>query len=165
MTLLKKTMLPLALAVSIVGFAPAPVATAASPGVEQCVLGGINAQRAKYGRRALQPRWPLRKAARARASSMAHRRYFAHVSPSGVDAWDLLRSYGRAARDMGEAIGKNYGYSSVGSCRWMVRWWMNSRPHRELLMKPNRRIIGVGVVRWGTRTWLVALPAARQWRR
>jgi uncharacterized protein YkwD len=96
---------------------------------------------------------------------MAHRRYFAHVSPSGVDARDLLRSYGRAARDMGEAIGRNHGFSPGASCRRMVRWWMSSRTHRDLLMKPNRRIIGVGVVRKGTRTWLVALPAERQWRR
>jgi uncharacterized protein YkwD len=162
---LKKAALPVALAAVLSGAGPAPAEAAVNPAMERCVLQGINSERAQRGRQALAMRWPLRRAARARARSMADGGYFAHVSPAGIDAWSILSSYGRRVRDMAEAIGRNYGYTPTASCRWMVRWWMASPPHRDLLMKGSRRIIGVGVERRGNRSWLVALPAERQWRR
>jgi uncharacterized protein YkwD len=84
--------------------------------------------------------------------------YFAHVSPRGVDAGDLLGSRDIRHRRWGEVIGWTPGRRLGQASSWMFDWWKHSARHRALLL--SRRFVGagVGVARDGRRTlWTIVL--------
>jgi uncharacterized protein YkwD len=107
----------------------------------------INRQRRKHGLAPLANQRQLRKAGGRFARDMVARRFFSHVSPEGRTMEDRLRTVGYVAGgtfSIGEAIGTGSGTSA--SPRSTVRAWMNSPPHRALLLDPRFREVGVGVV-------------------
>jgi uncharacterized protein YkwD len=107
----------------------------------------VNQRRADHGSRPLHVNRRLSTAARRHAHDMVRHRYFSHVSLSGATLEKRLRRAGylKAAGvwNVSEDIG--WGRGDPASPRRMVRNWMHSPPHRQALLDPKMREIGMGV--------------------
>ena len=115
----------------------APAAQAASSridGGERAVVRAINRSRAAHGLRALRSHRRLARAADAHTRSMLRSDYFSHGAFSS-----RLRRY-VSFRHIGETI----AMSTRCSARRFVRMWLNSPPHRAVLLSGGFRRIGVG---------------------
>ena len=87
----------------------------------------------------------LARAAARHAADMARRNYFSHVSPSGKSP--LTRARGAGWRGgVGEVIA--WGCGTQSSPRATLRAWLNSPPHRAIVLG-NGSAAGVGVKRLG----------------
>ena len=117
----------------------APAATAAikltSP--ETALLNVMNQTRQAYGLAPLQVDPNLVRAARWQSSDMARKSYFAH----GAFAQRMA-----AFRVRGPRMGENlaWGNGAYGTPQVIVREWLNSPAHRENLLRPGYRRVGVG---------------------
>jgi uncharacterized protein YkwD len=85
----------------------------------------------------------LARAASRHAADMGRRHYFAHVSPSGETALSRARAAGWRG-GVGEVIA--WGCGSLLTPRATVRAWLNSPPHRSIILG-SARAAGVGVKR------------------
>jgi uncharacterized protein YkwD len=146
----------LALAITLAPSVALPAVAASGGDAERQVLALINGFRADHGRAPVRMVPGVRKVAGRRSSSMARLGYFGHVSPSGVDAGDLLRSIGAPHRRWGEIIGWTSGSGWSRGARTVVRGWKHSPRHRRIMLGDAYRRVGVGVVRDGRTTlWTV----------
>jgi uncharacterized protein YkwD len=117
-------------------------AMSVSPAVEKALLTRLNAIRHRQGLA------PLRLYHRLIAVARGHSRYLAriqrldHLSADGTPAQDRIWQTLRAAL-VGEtlAVGPN--------ARWIATAWLQSPPHRAILLNPAFRWVGIGVVRGG----------------
>jgi uncharacterized protein YkwD len=136
--------------------ASAPVAVAASARSQACEVRRIIARiRARHGLRALHAESHLRRAARGHSADMRRGGYFSHTSRDGRSAADRVRAAGyRRAAAVGEIIA--YGSGRLSRPRAIVRAWMRSPSHRDAILSPEFREIGVGVVRDGRQAWATA---------
>lgn len=107
-------------------------------GQEQRLLQAINQARAAHGAPPLRIGARLQRAARAHSRAMARSGSFTHG-----DWYRRLRRYGVRARMLGETLA--WGVGAEGSAAAIVRMWLDSPPHRETMLHPGFRRIGVGV--------------------
>ena len=145
------------IAVAAASFAPRTAPTIRLARAAVCL---INNRRAARGLPRLRINHRLSRAAKWHTHDMVRRSYFGHVSQRGRDVTDRL--YG--ARYLGGrfswAVGENlaWGSGSLGTPRKIVQAWMNSAGHRQNMLDPRFREIGIGVIANGpVRT---DLPAA-----
>jgi uncharacterized protein YkwD len=103
----------------------------------------INAIRVANGLKPVGTTRPLRIAATRHSQDMVRRHYFAHVSPSGQTVTDRVRRAGYDGGRLGENIG--WGSGSLGTPAAIVQAWMNSPPHRAIILTPAFRDVGVGI--------------------
>jgi uncharacterized protein YkwD len=94
----------------------------------------------------------LTEVARERAKDMAERNYFAHVSPTGEDAFDLLKEHGITYWSAGENIAMNT-YPASETVQVAMDGFMESPPHKENLLDPDYELIGVGVATAGDKKY------------
>ena len=142
------TLLP---AVTLAADPPDPVLSA-----EWAVLSEVNRFRDNQGLGPLRMAEDVREVSRERSRSMKRLDYFGHVSPSGNDASDLLRSSGVGYRAWGEVIGWTVNMELGEGSRWMVDWWKNSPVHRELMLSRAFNYAGVGIAQEGSRViWTI----------
>jgi uncharacterized protein YkwD len=88
----------------------------------------------------------LARAAKRHAADMVARGFFSHDAPGGVSFVDRLRRVGytsRCAWSGGEALA--WGSGTTGTPASRVAAWMRSRPHREILLGPAFRDVGIGI--------------------
>jgi uncharacterized protein YkwD len=130
--------------------ATASVSGASAGAAVRCL---VNAERTARGLAPLRPSAPLRSAAAAFGRQMVARGFFDHVSPGGATPADRVHRAGYPGRTVGEAIG--WGTDELGTPAAIVDAWMNSPPHRAIVL--NRRVRDVGV---GVATGTPADPAA-----
>lgn len=122
----------------------APAAEAASARqdrVERAVVKKLNAIRAQHGLRKLRRSRGLARAADVKAREVAATNILSHSSPDGTPMHARVRRYVRA-RSVGETVG--YVPSRGGQATMIVNAWMNSPSHRNALMSPLFRRVGVG---------------------
>ena len=131
--------------------ARASAAAVPAPAVGSAVRCLVNAERARRGLAPLTLSERLRAAATAHSADMVARGFFAHVSPGGATLTDRARRAGYPGRTLGEDIG--WGTYQLGTPAAIVRAWMNSPPHRAIILNARFREIGVGVA--------IGTPAAR----
>src|SRR5215213_9362056 len=105
------------------------------------MLAQVNAQRRKAGAPPLALNADLQEAAQAHAQDMLARGFFAHKSPSGTTVRERSRKAGYDWRAIGENIAE--GQTSVNE---VMTTWMNSPGHRENILNPAFRELGVGLV-------------------
>jgi uncharacterized protein YkwD len=104
----------------------------------------INAYRASHGLPRLIVDGRLSHAARSQSSAMMSRRTLAH-GPTGSGRQRLTRLCSRMhASTVGETIGWISFRRPSSQASGIVRWWMNSPPHRAALMSTTFKRIGVG---------------------
>lgn len=83
----------------------------------------------------------LDKAATLKAQNMFSENYWAHFAPSGKTPWDFMLGSGYRFTFAGENLAKNF-YKSDD----VVTAWMASSTHRDNLLNPKYKDIGVAVV-------------------
>jgi uncharacterized protein YkwD len=115
----------------------APAAQAASSridGGERAVVRAINRARASHHLRALRTHRRLARAADAHSRSMLRSNFFSHGAFS-----QRVRRYVSLRR-----IGETIAMTTRCSARKVVRMWLNSPPHRAVLLSGGFRRVGVG---------------------
>jgi uncharacterized protein YkwD len=125
---------------------PAP-ATAAGrhDRVERSVIRHINAVRYANGLAGLRPLRALRHAAEEHSRDMARASFFDHPSSDGTPFDVRVRRY-VGSRPIGETLA---ALSGGGQAARVVQMWMNSPPHRAILLERTFRRIGLARHRGG----------------
>jgi uncharacterized protein YkwD len=124
---------------------PTAANAAAVDAATACLINGV---RASYGLRSLRVNRYLQGVAAGQVSEMVRWNYFADVRPSGQTPGRLIASSRYAIRAASLSTGQNIGwatgaYSTPAS---MVATWMESPPHRAVILAGDFHDIGVGVV-------------------
>jgi uncharacterized protein YkwD len=126
---------------------PGPAASEAS--LSSATVCLINRERTSRGLRELRTNRRLSRAAVAHNEDMIKQGYFEHVSPTGKDVVDRLRSTGYLlGRVKTWLVGENlaWGIGTLSTPREIVTSWMNSPGHRRNMLNRRFREIGIGVV-------------------
>lgn len=111
-------------------------------GVDQKQLIELtNVERQKAGLSPVVENEVLDKAAAAKGQNMIAENYWAHFAPSGKTPWDFMLSSGYKFTFAGENLAKNF-YKSDD----VVKAWMDSPTHRDNLLNPKYKDIGIAVV-------------------
>jgi uncharacterized protein YkwD len=107
----------------------------------------INAERRARGLSPLGVNARLARAATRHARDMVARSYFSHLSPGGVSLADRLRRVGYARRSCSWSGGETLAWGSgiLQSPASRVRAWMDSPPHRAILLGAGFRQVGIGI--------------------
>lgn len=100
-----------------------------------------NERRAEYNLPSLRIDPRLSDAARRKASDMFANNYWAHNSPSGIKPWFFIIATGYSYLHAGENLARDFAEPNS-----VVSAWMNSPTHRDNLLSPKYRDIGVAVV-------------------
>jgi uncharacterized protein YkwD len=117
------------------------------PTLEDSLVTAINELRQQHGLSALRLNPELAEAARVHSLSMAERGYFEHSSPAGSPFWYRIQSKYSAHHRRYWRVGENLAWASPSmSAQLAIQLWMNSPPHRSVLLRPGWREIGVGGV-------------------
>lgn len=99
----------------------------------------LNEQREKYGVEDLTQGDVLNKSAKAKACDMRDRNYFAHTNPDGKDFWQTAEAenfrYSMVGENLAEGFSNDYQ---------RVKAWMGSTTHRENILEPKFKDVGVG---------------------
>lgn len=82
--------------------------------------------------------------AKAHCDDMVRRRFFSHNNPDGKTPFDRMKDAQISYRAAGENIAAG-SYSPIEA----VREWMNSPSHRENILNPKFKSIGIAVVKGG----------------
>ncbi|MSU60627.1 MAG: CAP domain-containing protein [Candidatus Staskawiczbacteria bacterium] len=112
--------------------------------VKEKVLAETNIQR--YNNNMLPPlveNAKLIAAAQAKAEDMLKNEYFEHISPSGVNSGQLVRSFGYEYMTMGE----NLIRGNFSGEKELVQLWMASPGHRANILNTRFTEIGVAVAK------------------
>lgn len=142
-----------------VGTAAAPAAAGAcahSADVATQLSGGdrrtsllcvINAERATHGMPAVRESAQLMLAAQRHADDMVVRRFFAHLTPEGTELQERVRAtgyvQGRRDWELGEAIA--WAEEPLNTPDALLRAWLDSPPHRAIILDKRFRELGIGV--------------------
>jgi uncharacterized protein YkwD len=107
----------------------------------------VNAQRAARGLAPLKPSRQLRVAAEEHGADMVAHRFFAHVSPFSGAVTDRARRAGYLPRAHDWTLGEDiaWGEGELSTPDSIVDAWMNSPPHRRVILDRDFRDVGVGV--------------------
>jgi uncharacterized protein YkwD len=109
------------------------------------VLTRLNEIRTAHGLAPLRPNAALANAALAHSAEMVADGYFAHDSPDGSPFWKRLARYTHGGG--GWSAGENLLWSSPGlDAARALQLWMASPEHRENILRPGWREIGIGAV-------------------
>jgi uncharacterized protein YkwD len=117
---------------------------------ERAVMDAVNAQRIARGLPVLRCRISLTRAARAHARSMAHNAFFSHTGRHGDSVADRVRRYGYSSSGcriwmVGETLARVTVGAQGTDAEQIVTGWMQSPPHRKVILTRSLRDAGVGV--------------------
>jgi uncharacterized protein YkwD len=123
--------------------AAASASTARLDQKERAIIRGINHQRAQHGLAPLRASGSLSRAADFHSWEMLDANYFAHTSRDGGPFDERVRRY-VSKRALGETLAMLGGGCGRGSAHRVVRMWMDSPPHRAILLSGTYRRVGIG---------------------
>jgi len=112
---------------------------------EESMLNLVNQERAKAGVGNVTGDAGITAAARAHSKDMFLRRYFSHINPEGQSAGDRLEKAGIAFTVAGENIAYAPDLATAHT------GLMNSPGHRQNILDPAFRRVGIGIM--STDTW------------
>ena len=118
--------------------------------VETQVWEMTNAYRTYMGLSNLQWESKAEAAARGHSQDMADNNYFQHNSQDGTRFFARLQAEGISYRSCGENI-----CAGSGDAIYMVIGWIGSSGHRNGILTPSFKYIGVGVAYNASAKWLV----------
>jgi uncharacterized protein YkwD len=110
---------------------------------ERAIIRGINHQRAQHGLAPVRASGRLSRAADYHSWEMLDANYFAHTSRDGSPFDARVRRF-VSKRALGETLAMLGGGCRSGSARSVVRMWMDSPPHRAILLSSSYRRVGIG---------------------
>jgi uncharacterized protein YkwD len=116
--------------------------------MESSITCLINDQRTTQGLQPVAPNTDLRQAALSHSNEMVNQGYFEHTSPAGLSFMDRIEQYGYMDGARTWTVGENlvWGTGPLSTPQSLVTAWMNSPPHRENLLRPTFRELGVAAV-------------------
>ncbi|MGZ4275941.1 MAG: CAP domain-containing protein [Solirubrobacteraceae bacterium] len=104
----------------------------------------VNIARARAGLGRLRDAGALDRAAGEHSRDMVRRGFFDHVSPGGSTPRQRAHHFGYGGASIGETIAWASGAATPAA---IVSMWMNSPPHRQVLLGGGFDLIGIGVAR------------------
>jgi uncharacterized protein YkwD len=126
--------------------APPASADAALNGFERDVIAGINDARSAQGLAPLRVDRALSRAADAHSRDMLRADFFDHPSSDGTPFERRVRRFADGGM-VGETLASLR--RRHGGAATVVQLWLESPPHRAIVLEPRFRRIGVAR-RWGT---------------
>jgi len=105
------------------------------------VIRLTNVQRTTNGLNPLTESTILDSAALAKGNDMLAKGYWAHFAPDGTTPWSFFLKFGYKYSYAGENLARDFQDAPSA-----VTAWMNSPSHRENILNPNYKDIGIGVV-------------------
>lgn len=102
------------------------------------MVGLINIEREREGLKPLKENPILDKTAELKACDMEASNYFEHEDLKGQKSWHLFRENGYDYQYAGENLARNHGVFES------MRLFMQSPSHRENIMLPEYKEVGVG---------------------
>jgi len=105
------------------------------------VIELTNNERLNAGLTILKTNDQLNQAALAKAADMFENNYWAHVSPTGVEPWYFITKSGYEYQHAGENLARDFSNPSD-----VVRAWMASPTHKQNLLDPRYKDIGIAVM-------------------
>jgi uncharacterized protein YkwD len=120
---------------------------------QQGVIEWTNIQRKKYGLSAFEENSKLNAMAQAKVEDMFQNQYFSHYSLLGEGVGNLAKDFDYEFL----AIGENLAMGNFESDENLVEAWMASPGHRENILSPTYREIGVAIQKGifnGNSVWL-----------
>jgi len=103
------------------------------------LLTVMNEVRMQHGAQPLRADYRLERAARSHSSTMLHAGVFFHGAFTA-----RIRGAGVQAPRVGENLA--WGVGRLARARAIVRMWLASPSHRENLLHPGYRLVGVGAL-------------------
>jgi uncharacterized protein YkwD len=127
------------------GIAPAAESLGAVAAATLCLLNG---ERADRGLAPLALNLKLSAVAAAYAQDLVAGSYFSHTGRDGSDLLSRIRRGGYVREDAGWQLGENlaWGTGGLAAPASIMQAWMNSPGHRDNILNPAYREIGIGVV-------------------
>lgn len=107
------------------------------------IVAETNLTRERYGLDPVSRDTRLDRIAQGHAIDCATRDYWSHTTPEGLSSRDRIRA-GTGLTVAAGAENSSAGIPGRYSAREIVRGWELSPGHRELLLSPDVRLIGVG---------------------
>jgi uncharacterized protein YkwD len=106
-----------------------------------------NLLRAQNGLVTLAGNGALAAAAAGHSDDMVARGYFDHATPEGGTFDERILAAGYATKDQGWSVGENlaWGTGTYATPAGMMNSWMSSAGHRENILKPEYRELGLGI--------------------
>ncbi|MEK7168531.1 MAG: CAP domain-containing protein [Patescibacteria group bacterium] len=113
---------------------------ASSIGIQE-VVNLTNQKRSEAGLSALSLNQELSAAAYTKGRDMIDKDYWAHVAPDGTQPWKFFNDFGYKYKYAGENLARDFSSASAA-----VDAWMNSPTHKDNILNPKYKEIGIGVV-------------------
>lgn len=107
----------------------------------QEVVNLTNQKRSEVGLSALSLNQTLSGAAYTKGRDMIDKDYWAHVAPDGTQPWKFFSQFGYKYRYAGENLARDFSNANDA-----VNAWMNSPTHKDNILNPKYKEIGIGVV-------------------
>lgn len=101
----------------------------------------VNEQRQKNNLPSFSLNSALSLAAQKKAENMFQENYWSHYSPDGKTPWDFILGANYKYEYAGENLAKNFLFSNG-----VVDAWMNSKTHRDNLLKKEYTEVGYAIV-------------------
>jgi uncharacterized protein YkwD len=135
-------------ALAILAVTPGSSEARTPSGSADATLHLLNAVRKAHGLTSLRMNARLTRAARAHSRDMVRRRYFAHVTPEGLNFADRIRGTGYLRTTRRWLVGETlaWGWRRRAAPARIVSGWLHSPPHRKVMLNPAYREVGIGVV-------------------
>lgn len=125
---------------------PLPIESGSrSASVIQEVVNIVNHERSKAGLSPLRIHSQLNAAAQAHSDDMARNNFMSHTGSDGSSMGDRIKRHGYNYRTAGENVA-----AGQRSPQDVMRSWMNSSGHRQNILNPNFRDIGVAYANGGS---------------
>ncbi len=105
------------------------------------VISLTNSQRAASGLSMLTENKTLDSAALAKGQDMLAKGYWAHFAPDGTSPWSFFTKFGYKYQYAGENLARDFSNAQSA-----VAAWMNSASHKENILNPHYKEVGIGVV-------------------
>jgi uncharacterized protein YkwD len=123
---------------------PTAATTRSAVSATRCLL---NRERVARGRKPLCTSARLERPAAEHSRDMVDRSYFAHTSPGGRSFARRILAARYVRRAQSWTIGENiaWGTAELGTPAGIVRAWMHSPRHRDNVLRPRFRCVGIGI--------------------
>ncbi len=121
---------------------PTPESAALPPTINPLieeVVALTNSYRSQHGLQLLTLNMNLSESAQVHSEDMALSDFFSHTGSNGTRVSDRTKSAGYQSSYVGENIAAGYITAEE-----VVRGWMNSPGHRENILNPNYKEVGIG---------------------
>ena len=129
---------------------PAAAEAATTPTrTERLVIAAVNHERSARGLARVSFKGSLTRAARAHASELARRALLSHVSANGWTISPRVRHFGYSTDGCTQwTAGETLARATIAAAATpnaIVKLWMGSKAHRQVLLTARLRDIGVGI--------------------